>query len=146
MGHRLVENGPAPEAPPSGAMVLPAPRVRVHAAGARQGEAQMARLGRKAWVEAGMRRGGASARGALAAGMLALTAAPAGAQQLSELSCKALWVQRNSIYAERGYCFKTKDAIAVFGKRCYPPYGQLSPDEQRYVDEIRYWEARKGCS
>jgi len=104
----------------------------------------MARLGKRAWVTAGIHRGRRAALLTMAAGLMA--AAPAGAQQLSELSCKALWVQRNSIYAERGYCFKTKDAIAVFGKRCYPPYGQLSPDEQRYVDEIRYWEARKGCS
>ncbi|QRG08852.1 YARHG domain-containing protein [Xanthobacter dioxanivorans] len=69
----------------------------------------------------------------------------AGAQALGELSCRALWVQRNAVYAEQGYCFKTKDAIATFGERCYAPYGQLTPDQQRYVDQVKAWEARKGC-
>ncbi|MDI4663340.1 YARHG domain-containing protein [Xanthobacter autotrophicus] len=69
----------------------------------------------------------------------------AQAQALSELSCRALWYQRNAVYAERGYCFKTADAIATFGERCFPPYGQLTPSQQRYVDEVKMWEARKGC-
>ncbi|MFG1222621.1 YARHG domain-containing protein [Xanthobacter wiegelii] len=69
----------------------------------------------------------------------------AGAQALSELSCKALWYQRNAVYAEQGYCFKTKDAIATFGARCYAPFGKLTPDQQRYVNEVQAWEARKGC-
>lgn len=84
---------------------------------------------------------------ALAAGLAACMAAvvPAGAQALGELSCKALWYQRNAVYAEQGYCFRTKDAIATFGERCYPPYGQLTPEQQRYVDQVKAWEARKGC-
>lgn len=72
-------------------------------------------------------------------------ASGAGAQALSELSCKALWYQRNAVYAEQGYCFKTKDAIATFGVRCYAPFGKLTPDQQRYVNEVQAWEARKGC-
>jgi hypothetical protein len=81
---------------------------------------------------------------AIAAGACALAPA-AGAQALSELSCRALWYQRNAVYAEQGYCFKTKDAIATFGERCFPPYGQLTPAQQRYVNEVKAWEARKGC-
>lgn len=69
----------------------------------------------------------------------------AGAQALGELSCRALWYQRNAVYAEQGYCFKTKDAIATFGPRCHPPYGQLTPAQQSYVDQVKAWEARKGC-
>lgn len=69
----------------------------------------------------------------------------AGAQALSELSCRALWYQRNAVYAERGYCFKTADAIATFGERCFPPYGQLTPSQQAYVNQVKAWEARKGC-
>lgn len=69
----------------------------------------------------------------------------ASAQALGELSCKALWYQRNAVYAEQGYCFKTKDAIATFGARCYAPFGKLTPDQQRYVNEVQAWEARKGC-
>ncbi|MFH3480315.1 YARHG domain-containing protein [Xanthobacter variabilis] len=74
-----------------------------------------------------------------------LASGPAMAQELSQLSCRALWYQRNAVYAEQGHCFKTADAIATFGERCYPPYGQLTPEQQRYVDQVRYWEARKGC-
>ena len=81
---------------------------------------------------------------AVAGALLALAPA-AQAQALSELSCRALWVQRNAVYAERGYCFKTADAIATIGERCFPPYGQLTPSQQRFVDEVKAWEARKGC-
>ena len=84
---------------------------------------------------------------ALVLGAAAATflASGAGAQALSELSCKALWYQRNAVYAEQGYCFKTKDAIATFGARCYAPFGKLTPDQQRFVNEVQAWEARKGC-
>lgn len=75
-----------------------------------------------------------------------LAAAPAAAQALSQLSCRALWVQRNAVFAEQGYCFKTSDAIATFGPRCYPPYGKLTAEQQRYVNQVRDWEARKGCN
>jgi hypothetical protein len=71
---------------------------------------------------------------------------PAAAQDLSALSCRALWYQRNAVYAEQGHCFKTADAIATFGARCYPPFGKLTAEQQRYVDEVRAWEARKGCN
>ncbi|WP_454918227.1 YARHG domain-containing protein [Xanthobacter sediminis] len=80
------------------------------------------------------------------AGVSPLVAPPAAAQALGELSCRALWVQRNAVFAEQGYCFKTADAIATFGARCHPPYGKLSAEQQRYVDQVRYWEARKGCN
>ena len=82
---------------------------------------------------------------AAAAGLVLAPLGAAQAQELSQLSCRALWYQRNAIYAEQGYCFKTADAIATFGERCYPPYGKLTRDQQRYVDEVQYWERRKGC-
>lgn len=85
---------------------------------------------------------------AFTCGLFALSslfARPASAQKLSQLSCKALWYQRNAVYAERGYCFKTADAIATFGPRCFPPYGKLTKEQQRYVAQVRSWEARKGC-
>ena len=75
-----------------------------------------------------------------------LAPAPAAAQPLSELSCRALWYQRNAVYAEQGHCFKTSDAIATFGRRCYPPYGNLTPQQQRFVDEVKYWESRRRCN
>lgn len=77
-----------------------------------------------------------------------LAMAPLGAaeaQELSQLSCRALWYQRNAVYAEQGYCFKTADAIATFGERCFPPYGKLTRSQQAYVNEVMAWERRKGC-
>jgi hypothetical protein len=80
---------------------------------------------------------------AAAASMLAVSSA--SAQDAREMSCSELWYARNAIYAEAGYCFKTDRAISVFGRRCHPPYGELRGWERRRVEEIQYWEARKGC-
>lgn len=33
---------------------------------------------------------------------------------LGELSCDALWTVRNTIYHERGYCFRTERAMETF--------------------------------
>ncbi len=70
---------------------------------------------------------------------------PAHAQYAS-MSCSALWYARNEIYARNGYCFRTARARSVFGRGCFPPYGRLSPAEQRQVSQIQAWEARRGCS
>jgi hypothetical protein len=61
-------------------------------------------------------------------------------------SCDQLWQQRNSIFAEAGHCFKTSRAIAVFGPRCFPPYGQLTAAQQARVNSIIVEERRLGCS
>lgn len=67
------------------------------------------------------------------------------AQNYRYMSCYDLWYERNAIFARKGYCFRTRRAIRTFGRRCYPPYGRLSPWEEDIVDEIKYWERRKGC-
>lgn len=64
----------------------------------------------------------------------------------SSLSCGQLWYERNAIFAEYGYCFQTQQAINTFGRRCFPPYGRLPPSAQQRVNEIIYWERRKGCT
>ncbi|MEJ2228623.1 MAG: YARHG domain-containing protein [Alphaproteobacteria bacterium] len=61
------------------------------------------------------------------------------------MSCGELWYARNAIYADAGYCFKTRRARRVFGRRCYPPYGRLTGYEKRRVQRIERWEYRKGC-
>jgi YARHG domain len=73
-----------------------------------------------------------------------IPAVEAGAP-LSEYSCDELWHERNSIYAGKGYCFKTARAIGVFGRGCFPPYGRLSGWESDRVAAIESWEYRKGC-
>lgn len=69
----------------------------------------------------------------------------AHAQSARYMSCGELWYARNAIYASQGYCFKTRRAQNVFGRRCYPPYGRLSNSQQRRVNNIVYWERRKDC-
>lgn len=77
--------------------------------------------------------------------ILASDVRPARAQDAAYMSCGALWYARNEIYARRGYCFKTERAISTFGTGCFPPYGRLSGWEKGRVDELQYWERRKGC-
>ena len=67
--------------------------------------------------------------------------APAWAQ-----SCEQLWHARNSIFAAAGHCFKTPRAIAVFGARCHPPYGQLTRAQEARVNSITAQERQLGCS
>lgn len=80
----------------------------------------------------------------IAGAVLLFSGSPAAAY--SQLSCGQLWYERNRIYAEHGYCFQTPQAIATFGRRCYPPYGRLSPYAQSQVNAIVAWERRKGCN
>ncbi len=69
----------------------------------------------------------------------------ARAQSLQGLSCTDLWFERNQIYAQNGYCFKTRRGKAAFGPGCFPPYGRLNTGDQRQVDRIRRQERRMGC-
>ena len=68
------------------------------------------------------------------------------AKTYAEMDCSQLWYSRNALFAEEGYCFKTRDAIRVFGRVCRPPYGRLGKEEIEEVKLIRSWERRKGCS
>ena len=67
------------------------------------------------------------------------------AGDFSDMSCSDLWYERNAIYADKGYCFKTERARRAFGRACFPPYGRLSQHEQRQVERIKRLEARMGC-
>jgi hypothetical protein len=73
-------------------------------------------------------------------------ATSASAQNYRNYSCEDLWYARNSIYAEKGYCFKTDRAREVFGRGCFPPYGRLTRYEKQQVNAIQMWEQRKYCN
>ncbi len=64
---------------------------------------------------------------------------------LDDLDCEELWLRRNQIYANRGFCFKTERAIDVFGRRCFPPYGRLTAADERSLAAIRSAERAKQC-
>ncbi len=87
---------------------------------------------------------------ALALAIVAGLAVPAAAQNLQRMGCHDLWVARNQIFKDNGYCFKTARAIREFGnagcqydrERDVPMTGQ----ERRQVAQITQAEVANGCS
>jgi hypothetical protein len=63
--------------------------------------------------------------------------------------CSDLWFERNQIYKDNGYCFKTRDAIRAFGNAgcAYDDVEDvpLSARENRRVQQIKREERRSGC-
>ena len=81
---------------------------------------------------------------AVAAILLAASAVPAAAQ-----SCGDLWYQRNAIYKDAGYCFKTTRAIRAFGNAgcSYDDVADvpLSARQRAEVADIQRTERAYGC-
>jgi hypothetical protein len=71
-------------------------------------------------------------------------------EDLTRSNCEELWYQRNSIYKDAGYCFKTPLAISRFGNAGCQFDNQsdvpLSDRQRQTVNGIRRVEAAKGCS
>ena len=63
--------------------------------------------------------------------------------------CQRLWVERNQIYKDYGYCFKTERAIRYFGNRgCRYEYESDIPMSRRdraLIDRIQADERRYDC-
>lgn len=71
--------------------------------------------------------------------LLAATAAKAE-------SCYDLWYERNAIYNDYGYCFKSALGKRTFDNSdCYTSHANLSRSDQQHVDRIRREEKRRGC-
>ncbi|MGL4395003.1 MAG: YARHG domain-containing protein [Hyphomicrobium sp.] len=77
------------------------------------------------------------------------TVASAGDIQGDAYSCGELWVMRNQVYKDHGYCFKTSRAISYFGNGgCYVGSEgavAMSRSERRLISTIRASERRQGC-
>lgn len=77
--------------------------------------------------------------------LVVLSARPASA----EFPCDALWGERNAVYADAGYCFRTARAVKAFGNAdCrYEDIGDvpLSARARAKVAEIVREERRNGC-
>jgi hypothetical protein len=87
---------------------------------------------------------------ALAAIALASLAGPASAGDGPEFwSCRELWQNRNQVYKDMGYCFRTDRAIRAFGNSgCrYDDINDvpLSANQRREVAEISRYERIRGC-
>jgi len=83
---------------------------------------------------------------AISLALLLGLAQQAQAQDASRMSCEELWLARNQIYANNGYCFQSQRARAIFGPGCVPPFGKLAPEEAREVSALQSWERRRGCT
>ena len=83
--------------------------------------------------------------GAMLTVVVSLGTPPAQAQ-----TCQSLWIERNQIYKDSGYCFKTQRAIDFFGNDGCSVSNEnalrLSRSDRRRVDEIVRLERAKGCS
>lgn len=84
-------------------------------------------------------------RTSLACLVVAMSVSPA----LADFPCDELWGERNAVYKDAGYCFKTERAIRAFGNadcryddiRDVP----LSARDRAKVREIQAEEARNRC-
>lgn len=75
-----------------------------------------------------------------------LTAGPARA----EFPCDELWAERNAVYKQAGYCFRTTRAIRAFGNAgCqYDEIADvpLSARDRAKVADIQRQERSNGCA
>ena len=76
---------------------------------------------------------------------IGLSSLPARAGEYYAMNCDDLWYARNAIYADAGYCFKTDQAISVFGEGCFGRKGRLTRAETREVGAIRAAERAQYC-
>ncbi len=65
--------------------------------------------------------------------------------EFSQLTCDQLWLRRNAIFAQYGYCFTSPRGQAAFGQGCFPPYAKLPAEAQKQVDLIASVEGAKSC-
>lgn len=82
----------------------------------------------------------------VAAVLASLTAWPA----LAAFPCDELWGERNAIYKDAGYCFRTERAIRAFGNSgCkYDELADvpLSARQRAYIADIQRQERENGCA
>lgn len=75
--------------------------------------------------------------------------AEAGDVQGDAYDCRELWVLRNQIYKNAGYCFATEKARSFFGNGGCRFRDQnavpLSRQDRNILREIRASERRQGC-
>jgi hypothetical protein len=85
---------------------------------------------------------------ALTAAMTVLGALSAGQAQ-SVAECQQLWLQRNQIFKNRGYCFRTQAAVSYFGNAGCIYTNQsavpLAASERSYIQQIAAREKSLRC-
>ena len=91
-----------------------------------------------------------TARFATAALFLVATTAGVAAQSYDGWSCRDLWMERNQIYKDAGFCFSTPRAVRTFGNAgcAYDRQGDvpLSNTQRRIIQAIIRAERFNGCT
>lgn len=67
---------------------------------------------------------------------------------VEEFGCYDLWYARNSIFADYGYCFKTKKAKFIFSEyasNCNSKMKPFDSEAKDFLKKIRSLERKKGC-
>lgn len=88
---------------------------------------------------------------AVTSAAMTLVAAPsrAGDVQGDAYDCQELWVMRNQIYKDAGYCFTSPRAIAYFGNGgcTYDSQSQvpLSDEQRQTISMIKQSSKRQHC-
>ena len=74
---------------------------------------------------------------------------PVSKAELEPLTCETLWILRNSIFDQAGYCFKTQKAKDWFNNEdCKVEDAaalNISPVQKSNIDKIKAMESWKGC-
>jgi YARHG domain len=82
--------------------------------------------------------------------VLALIGSIPAHAQLRGGSCEQLWYARNKVFADAGYCFKSRRAIAIFGNAgCLYDNEWNVPLSENWRDvlsRIRLTERYQGCA
>ncbi len=75
--------------------------------------------------------------------------ANAGDVQGDALDCQELWVMRNQIYKDAGFCFTSQRAISYFGNGGCVYHSQsevpLSDQQRQIIKMIKKSSARQSC-
>ena len=73
----------------------------------------------------------------------------AGDVQGDAYDCQELWVMRNQVYKDNGYCFTSARATTYFGEGACDYHSEadlpLSKPERRLIKDVRASERRQGC-
>jgi YARHG domain len=74
---------------------------------------------------------------------------PVSKADLEPLTCETLWILRNSIFDQYGYCFKTKKAMDWFNNDdCKIDDAEalpISAIQKSNIEKIKAMESWKGC-
>ena len=69
--------------------------------------------------------------------------------EYGDRSCKSLWIERNSMFAQGGYCFQSARAISTFGnENCqYDSESDvpLSDNQRNRLRKVKAAERANGC-